>query len=411
MFSFSAVLLLLPRSGFGDAPDQTAMNNLCDVYYTACVSTCNTYKSNADSSCNSESTNIDYARCFFNYGGSNDYLDDFDFKHLALCMVEETKTNIGDFTCFNNGTEVVDCASQIDANMNFNLVPLNNINAIVQGDNHQSVLTIQWADFPVIYRPIDWDGCEIINDKSTCETPYADYVPHMNLHACKVTAEQKTCSSLMLGSTDANSTVDLSGNNMVNQGTFYPEIVFPSTGTWKLLGHIQIYSEESGVRKKWDIANGIEVTVTPSIPTPFPTIALNNERERGTGGNNTALIVCLVLVAICGGGCAYCYWFGGFGEDSYDDEYEVDEDYDEAADGFVNTGIDDEKGVEMSGKKTGNARQSELTEKPKMDQLATGGIYAKLMANTKQNVSREPTPEPAADLPPAPTPPNNASVV
>jgi len=402
MFSFAAVLLFL-RAAWSQV-NQSELDDLCDVYYTACTGTCNTYKSAADSSCSGEADNKAYGKCFFNHDAS--YLGDGSFKHLALCLVENTKV-IGDFTCFNNGTKNVECDSQITSNMAFNLAPGNSDGNVAAATEHTSMLAVQFGTMNVIVKPIAWDGnCLVTVNGSiidTCEEAIADLIPHMNLHACKINDEQKTCSALMLGSTDANSTVDLTGNTYANPGDHYLTIVFPTPGNWRLLGHIQIYEEDtaSGERTKWDIANGIDLNVL-DIPTPFPTVAVESETERKTGGNNTALIVCLTIVGICGGGCLYCYYCGGFGDASYDEEYEVDPDYEGSADEMINTGIDDEKGNEQGGVELGATKTA-----PEMDQLSKGGLYAKLMANTNQTVgnSREPSPEANADLPPAPLAP------
>jgi len=399
MFSFTAVLLFL--RGALSAIDQTALDNECGPYYTACTGTCATYKNNANSACSGESTNNDYGNCFFNHDAT--YLANAPFKKLGLCLVENTK-NINTFTCFNNDTRVVSCASQIQANMEFKLAPTGT--TVIENTRHDTELTVEWADLNIIVKPIDWGNCDIINGSSTCEEAIADLIPHMNLHACKLTDDQKTCSSLFLADTDIDAEVDTTTNALANPGKHYPYILFPSPGTWRLLGHIQIYEDNlsSGHKVKWDVATAVDITVTDKPPTFAPTIPVASEGERKTGGNNVALIICLILVAICAGGCGYCYWFGGFGEDSYDDEdYEIDEEYDGAEDRFVPVGIDDGKdGVELTGKTA-----APLEEAPQMDQLATGGLYAKLMANKKA-----PTPSPGnspkgAAMPPAPPAPGN----
>lgn len=403
MFSFAAVLLLL--RGALSQYDQSVLDDICDVYYSACAAdgNCNTYESAATSACSGSGDNIIFGRCFYNHDAN--YLDNAEFLKLALCLVENTK-NVEDFTCFNNGTMAVECDSRIPANMDFKLAPAGS--TLISNTRHDTELTIEWGDMNIIVRPIEWDECVVINGSSTCEEAIADLIPHMNLHACKIDENQKACSALFTSGL-VDSELDLTTNNLGNPGKHYPYIFFPSAGMWRLLGHIQIYEEQdSGTRIKWDISSGIDINVTLKPPTQAPTIPLASDAERETGGNNVALIVCLILVAICAGGCGYCYWFGGFGDDSYDDEdYEIDEDYDPAEDKFVNTGIDDQKdmpagGVELTGK------GSKLEAAPEMDQLATGGIYAKLMANKKKAAGG--TPEKGA-LPPAPTPPEQAGNV
>jgi len=319
MFSFHAAVLIFLQAS---AVNVANLDALCDIYYTNCEGTCDTQYGQAHSACNSLSDEHEYGKCFYNHDAG--YLDDTDYKHLALCFVENTK-DIEDFTCFKNATTVIDCGfDALNANMNFRLAPLG-ISNIITNTRHDAELTVDWGDLDVIVRPIEWDGCDpiIVNpgesseyEVNPCETAIADYVPHMNLHACKMTEYQKTCSAVMLESTDLNATVDLTTNNMAHgEGVESLTIFFPTAGMWRLIGHIQVYEQDdAGVKSKWDIANAIEFEVLQKPPTNAPTVPVEAEGERTTGGNNTALIVCLILVAICAGGCGYCYWFGGFGD-------------------------------------------------------------------------------------------------
>merc|ERR1719461_745330 len=111
--------------------------------------------------------------CFYNEDAS--YLSNGHFKHLALCLVENTKP-LEDFTCFNNGTQAVACKQQILDHMNFRLAPGNTNKQVPAVSEHTSVLDVLWGDMNVIVKPIHWGNCSLVNVSGILVNPCEELI-------------------------------------------------------------------------------------------------------------------------------------------------------------------------------------------------------------------------------------------
>jgi len=358
-------MLLLMGSLIGTglaAYDQAQLTALCDIYYSECETTtncdyastisnaCDSYTTTATGACTSETSNNDFAKCFMNY--DSDYISNCtEYKQLAVCLYEETK-DISEFSCYNGGTTAVECASSLSGVV-FDLNSVDNdVNNVQRGREYWTNLTVDYGSFNITNPPPK--DCVPFGDRIFCTIdPWL--IPHMNLHACLMTDQQKTCSGLMLANTESNSSVTLTDSNSVNpsDGPFELSVTFQNPGTYRLIAHIQFYEDiGNDERTFWDMANGIDLTVVEPNPTNAPTVKL---APSGTDtGSLTAIIICLTILACyC---LLYAYYKFVYEPRKYvfdnveydldeDDSYEVTGGDDEElkTDGFVTTGVQEAK--------------------------------------------------------------------
>lgn len=343
------------------AYDQTELTSICDIYYSECETTtdcdypstgtnaCDTYIGTATAACNSETSNHDFAKCFMNY--NTEYFTNCTaYKYLSVCLFEETK-DIAEFSCFNGGTTAVECPSTLSDGIEFNLQSVDyDADSVRRGFEYWTVLTTDFGTFNIRNPP---DDCVTIGNRIACSiNPWL--LPHMNLHACLMTEEQKTCSCLMLKNTESNATVVFTDSDRVNpsDGPFDLPVTFNAIGTYRLIAHIQFYEDIGGDETIfWDLANGVDITVTDPDPSYAPTVP---PKESGTDtGSLTAIIVCLSILS--------CYillyvWYKYYYERKefvFDEvDYELEQDQDEysselpvadAEDEFVVTGVQEVK--------------------------------------------------------------------
>jgi len=302
MFLFVALFFAADSAAY----DQAELDTLCDIYYSQCTSTtncdhsstgtnvCNDNIDMATAACNSEVSNHDFATCFMNY--NTDYFTNCtEYRYLALCLFEETK-NVDEFSCYNGGTTAVECPSSLSEGIEFNLLSVDyDADSVPRGSEYWTVLSVDFGTFSVTTPPSE---CAIVGDKGGCVLN-SRLIPHMNLHACLMTEEQKTCSCLMLESTESNATVLYTWSNaeMPEDSPFDLHLVFKYPGTYRLIAHIQFY-EDIGNSETifWDLANGIDLTVVDTLPTNAPTV--KTERSSSTDvGNITAIVVCIAILA------------------------------------------------------------------------------------------------------------------
>jgi len=98
------------------------------------------------------------------------------------------------------------------------------------------------------------------------DMPYHREIPHINLHACKMTSTQTTCSAKFYESPDVpQSAWDFNGD----PGLREEQLNLTSTGNWRIMGHIFYFtggpctSDADGCEQiRWDIsvAKAIQVT-------------------------------------------------------------------------------------------------------------------------------------------------------
>jgi len=280
--------------------DQSELDVLCDIYYSECETTtscdlpstganaCDAYETDATLACSSETTNNDFAQCFINH--DSDYFTNCTaYKYLALCLYEETK-NISDFSCYNDETTSVDCPLTLVDNIDFDLWSVDYaVDSVPRGSQYKTTLTVDFGTLNVTNPP---ESCVTFNDITHCTVnPYL--IPHMNLHVCKITDDQKTCSCLMLENTESNATVEFSDSNGENpsDGPFDLGVTFDSEGTYKLIAHIQFYEDLGNDETMfWDLANGIDLNVIEPDPTSAPTV------ELGVSGTDTGSIKAIIII-------------------------------------------------------------------------------------------------------------------
>lgn len=296
MFLFVALFFAADSAAY----DQGELDSLCDIYYSECRMTincggdvCSDYIFSATAACNSEVSNHDFATCFMNY--DTDYFTTCtEYRYLALCLFEETK-EVDDFSCYNGGTTAVECPSSLSNGLEFNLQSVDYAaDSVPRGSEYWTVLSVDFGTFNVINPP---DECVTVGDRIACtQNPWL--IPHINLHSCLMTEQQKTCSCLMLENTESNSTVSFTYSNptMPEDGPFDLHVVFRYPGTYRLIAHIQFYEDIGNDETMfWDLANGIDLTVIEPEPTNAPTV---QGVRRGTdAGNVTAIVVCMVILA------------------------------------------------------------------------------------------------------------------
>lgn len=323
-----------------DAYDQTELTSLCDVYYSECETTtncdypstganaCDSYTNAATADCTSETSNNDFAKCFMDY--NTDYFTNCtEFKYLSLCLFEETK-DLDAFSCYNGGTTAVDCPSSLGDGMEFDLQSVDyDTESVPRGSQYWTVLTIDFGTLEVTNPP---DSCVTYNNITAC-TIIPWQIPHMNLHACLMTDDQKTCSCLMLENTDTNVTVSFTDSNSVDptDGPFDMWLSFDAVGTYRLIAHIQFYEDMGNDETTfWDMANGIELTVIEPDPTAAPTV---KPGSKGTdSGNIIAIAICLSILACYGLIYAYYKLYYEPHEYVFDDvDYDLENSQDETS--------------------------------------------------------------------------------
>jgi len=301
MFLFVALFFAADSAAY----DQTELDSLCDIYYSKCRSTtncdypstgtnaCNNNIDRATAACNSEVSNHDFATCFVNY--DTDYFSNCtEYRYLALCLFEETK-DVDEFSCYNGKTTAVECPSSLSEGMEFNLQSVDyNADSVPRGSEYWTVLSVDFGTFSVTNPPAD---CATEGDRGGCIlNPWL--LPHINLHACLMTEEQKTCSCLMLENTESNATVFYTWSSaaMPSDGPFDLHLVFKNPGTYRLIAHIQFYEDIGNFETIfWDLANGIDLTVVEPQPTNAPTV--ETEKRSTDVGDVTAIIVCVAILA------------------------------------------------------------------------------------------------------------------
>jgi len=300
------LIVILFFSGSSAAYNQAELDSLCDVYYSACEETtncdqpargtnvCNSNTISATAACNSQVSNHDFARCFMNYDVDY-YTNCTEYRYLSLCLFEETK-DVDAFSCYNGGTTAVECPSSLTNGIEFNLESVDyDSESVPRGSVYRTVLSVDFGTFNVTTKP---SNCVWVGDQLACDAPNPWLIPHINLHSCLMTDQQKTCSCLMLESTESNATVSFtrSSGTSPEKGPFDLHVTFKFPGTYRLIAHIQFY-EDMGNNEAtfWDLANGIDLTVIDPQPTNAPTVEA--KRSSTNVGNLTAVIVCITIIA------------------------------------------------------------------------------------------------------------------
>merc|ERR1712060_333688 len=169
-----------------------------------------------------------------------------------------------------------------------------NVDSVPRGSQYWTVLSIDFGTFSVTNKP---DECRTVGDRIACTTnPWL--IPHINLHSCLMTEEQKTCSCLMLETEESNATVSFTYSNsaMPTDGPFDLHAIFKKPGRYRLIAHIQFYENIGNSETMfWDLANGIDLTVIEPQPTNAPTVKV---QSRSTDvGNVTAIVVSVAILA------------------------------------------------------------------------------------------------------------------
>merc|ERR1719384_598567 len=92
-------------------------------------------------------------------------------------------------------------------------------------------------------------------------------VPHINLHACKMSNTQTTCSVKFPLSTDVSALNSQSFNLGGDKGWHNRTLALPEAGEWRIMSHIRYYVNDSNTWTRWDIGMTKKiVAVAPASP-------------------------------------------------------------------------------------------------------------------------------------------------
>lgn len=256
----SCILALIPQE----------LLDSCIPYYNACIgdTDCNNSYDAADGSCSQSGVeNKAYAMCFMNFDTTT---SEQLFENLELCLYEQALVLEGatEYSCYKNGNEAAEClpefAQIVFKNGDGEALPQLELgSAIPKNTEWLSYFEVNWGDLPVIPDPT-------IDCRGGCVNLIK--IPHMNLHGCRKTALQTSCSVLLLEQTDSDGvgeikhTQEFIGYGQSSEdadGDYEFRIQFDEAGEWWLLTHVRLYvnNTDTGVYTKWDIGKTLKVNV------------------------------------------------------------------------------------------------------------------------------------------------------
>eukprot|EP00494_Astrolonche_serrata_P029506 UN29773 len=197
-----------------------------------------------EASCNSNSEKIAYAQCsntaFINRSDAEKDVGEV-LEKVNVCFYEESKALLT-YSLYNGGTPAMDGH---DARLELTTFTFDDASDYHAEDEYGLTININWGTLDVVTRPATTssnDGSDI-DFQEPLDAPDA-LVSHMNIHACKLEADETTCSiRFWLDSTINNRLQSVVYRG--NEGAYDLSMALTPPGTWRVMGHVRYWVDDS----------------------------------------------------------------------------------------------------------------------------------------------------------------------